>query len=170
MDRNEHPLEPHHLGVPSGASKKISEHMVRFAKPCIYLVSILALSPNRPKRASTWASSPWNTIRCIEKDLWAYGTFGTNHAPILHQDRPKRFLSLWYVWRKPCIYLALRLTLSPNELKRHSTWQTSPRRSIGCIQQWFPSVWYIRRKPWTYLASRLALSPNGMKQASTCTS
>jgi hypothetical protein len=24
--------------------------------------------------------------------------------------RPKRFLSLWYVWRKPCTYLALTLT------------------------------------------------------------
>jgi hypothetical protein len=26
--------------------------------------------------------------------------------------RPKRFLSLWYVWCKPCTYLALTLTLS----------------------------------------------------------
>jgi hypothetical protein len=25
---------------------------------------------------------------------------------------PKRFLSLWYVWCKPCTYLALTLTLS----------------------------------------------------------
>ena len=29
MDQNELPLEPHHLGVPSGASKKISEPMAR---------------------------------------------------------------------------------------------------------------------------------------------
>ena len=28
--------------------------------------------------------------------------------------RPKRYLSLWYVWRKPCSYLALTLTPSPN--------------------------------------------------------
>ena len=28
--------------------------------------------------------------------------------------RPKRYLSLWYVWRKPCTYLALTLTPSPN--------------------------------------------------------
>jgi hypothetical protein len=27
---------------------------------------------------------------------------------------PKLFLSLWYVRRKPCTYLALRLALSPN--------------------------------------------------------
>jgi hypothetical protein len=32
MDRNEHPLEPHHLGVPSGAFKMISEPTVRLAK------------------------------------------------------------------------------------------------------------------------------------------
>ena len=28
--------------------------------------------------------------------------------------RPKRYLSLWYVWRKPCTYLALTLAPSPN--------------------------------------------------------
>ena len=28
--------------------------------------------------------------------------------------RPKRYLSLWYVWRKLCTYLALTLTPSPN--------------------------------------------------------
>ena len=28
--------------------------------------------------------------------------------------RPKRYLSLWYVWRKPCPYLARTLTPSPN--------------------------------------------------------
>jgi hypothetical protein len=26
---------------------------------------------------------------------------------------PKQYLSPWYVWRKPCTYLALILTLSP---------------------------------------------------------
>jgi hypothetical protein len=37
MDQNELPLEPHHLGAPSGASKTISEPMVR-------LVQIMHLS------------------------------------------------------------------------------------------------------------------------------
>jgi hypothetical protein len=31
-DRNEHPLEPHHLGVPSGAFKSIYEPTVRLAQ------------------------------------------------------------------------------------------------------------------------------------------
>ena len=28
--------------------------------------------------------------------------------------RPKPYLSLWYIWRKQCTYLALTLTPSPN--------------------------------------------------------
>jgi hypothetical protein len=32
MDLNELPVEPHNLGVPSGASKMISEPMVRLAQ------------------------------------------------------------------------------------------------------------------------------------------
>ena len=30
--------------------------------------------------------------------------------------RPKPYLSLWYIWRKQCTYLALTLTPSPNGL------------------------------------------------------
>jgi hypothetical protein len=50
---------------------------------------------------------------------------------------PKRFLSLWYVHPKPCTYVLLRLTLSPNGPKRASTRSTSPRSSIGCAQNDF---------------------------------
>jgi hypothetical protein len=46
----------------------------------------------------------------------------------------KWFLSRWYIWCKPCTYLAPKLTLSPNEKKRDSTWPTSPRGSIGWVQ------------------------------------
>jgi hypothetical protein len=35
-------------------------------KPCTYLASRLALSPNGLNRASTWASSPRSTIRCVK--------------------------------------------------------------------------------------------------------
>jgi hypothetical protein len=54
-------------------------------KLCTYLESRLTLSPNRPKWASTWASSPRRTIGCVQNDYWDYGTFGPNHAPILHR-------------------------------------------------------------------------------------
>jgi hypothetical protein len=53
-------------------------------KPCTYLASRLALSPNKPKRASTWALSPRSTIRCVQNDFCAYGMFGANCAPIMH--------------------------------------------------------------------------------------
>jgi hypothetical protein len=94
-------------------------------KPCTYLELRLVLSPNGSKRASTWASSPRSTIGCIQNDYLTYGMFGANRAHIL---------SLWYIWRKPCTHLALALRPSLNGLKQDSTWATSPRSSIGCIQ------------------------------------
>ena len=45
--QNEIPHDPRHLGAPSGASKTISEPMVRLAKPCTYFTSTLTPSPNR---------------------------------------------------------------------------------------------------------------------------
>jgi hypothetical protein len=53
MDRNELPLEPRDLGVPSGASKMISEPMVALAQTCTYLAPTLTLVPNGLKRDST---------------------------------------------------------------------------------------------------------------------
>jgi hypothetical protein len=49
MDQNELLIVQHHLGVPSGASKPISELMVRLAKPRTYLALTLTLSPKRKK-------------------------------------------------------------------------------------------------------------------------
>jgi hypothetical protein len=128
--------------------------------PCTYLESRLALYPNVPKWASIWASSPRSTIQCVQNDLWGYDTYGANHAPIrpqsntiskriemrfymthvtleFHRVHPNQFLRIWYVWCKLWIYLAPILTLSPNGPKRDSTWPTSPRSSIGCIQNDF---------------------------------
>jgi hypothetical protein len=56
-----------------------------WCKSCTYLRSRLTLSPNEPKRASTWPTSQ-SIIRCVQNDLWAYDTFSTNYAPILCQD------------------------------------------------------------------------------------
>ena len=53
---------------------------------------------------------------------------------VYHRVHPERFLSLWYVWRKACTYLAPTLTLSANGPKQESTRPTSPRSFIGCIQ------------------------------------
>jgi hypothetical protein len=84
-----------------------------------------------------------------------------------HQVRPKWFLSLWYVWRKPCNYLAPRLAPSPNRMKGASSWASSPRSTIGLRPKLFMSLWYVWRKPRTYVATTLTLFANEPKQNST---
>ena len=85
IDQNEIPHDPRHLGVPSGVSKIISEHMVCLEQTTYYLASRLALSPNGPKQDSTRPTSPRSSISCVQTDFRAYGTFGANRAPIWHQ-------------------------------------------------------------------------------------
>jgi hypothetical protein len=113
--------------------------------PCIKISTI----SKRTKASFTWASSSSNSIECIENNFLAYGTFA---EPVhlsctcinivskssemtfeFHSVRLKQFLSLWYVRRKPCTYLASGLALSPNGPKWDSTWPTSPRSFIGCV-------------------------------------
>jgi len=104
-------------------------------KPCTYLASRLALSLNRPNRASTWASSSTSINRCVKNGFLDYGALGTNYAPIYLALKltlsPNR---LWCIRRKLCTYLALKLTLSPNKPKRDFIWHTSSRSSIWCVQ------------------------------------
>ena len=87
--RSKIPHDPCHLGVPSGASKMISEPMVRLTQTMhLSCVKISTISKRREIS--------------LEPCHLGY-------------DRvcPKRFLSLWYVRRKPCTYLASRLALCP---------------------------------------------------------
>jgi hypothetical protein len=85
MDRIELLLEPHHLQVPSGASKMIFEPMVCSAQ-LVHLSCVkISISPNRPNRASTWAFLRRSTIGCVLNDFWAYDTFAACRAPILHR-------------------------------------------------------------------------------------
>jgi hypothetical protein len=92
------------------------------------------------------------------------------HPKEFHLFRPKLFLSLWYVWHKPCTYLAPTLTPALDIPKQDSPWPTSPRNSIRCVQNEFGAYSTFDAQPCAYLASWLALSPNGPKQASTWTS
>jgi hypothetical protein len=89
----------------------------------------------------------------------------TNLTEEIHQVHLKQFLSLWYIRRKPCTYLASKLALYLNRPKRASTWTLSPRSTIGCVHNDFRA--YDRCKPCTYLALRLELYPNRSKWAST---
>jgi hypothetical protein len=47
--------------------------------------------------------------------------------------------------------------------KQDSPWPTSPRSSIGCIQNNLLGLWYVRHKQCTYLVSILALSTKRTK-------
>jgi hypothetical protein len=83
-------------------------------KPCTYLVSRLALSPNGANRAPP----------------------DPRHLGV-PSGASKTVMRLWYVWRKPSTYLAPTLTMSQNRSKSDSTWPTSPRSSIRCLQYYF---------------------------------
>jgi hypothetical protein len=89
MYQNEIPHDPRHFGVPSGASKMISEVVVHLAQTvhpsCVRISTIFERSE----------SSFHLSLVTLE----------------YHWVRPKWFLSLWYVHRKPCTYLASRLAL-----------------------------------------------------------
>jgi hypothetical protein len=64
-------------------------------------------------------------LSCVKTSnisIWIEMTFHLNPVTSkYHRVRPNRLLSLRYVWGKPCTYLALKLTLSPNGLKRDLT-------------------------------------------------
>jgi hypothetical protein len=99
MISNRLPLEPRHLEVSSVASNMISEltvHSTQTAQlSCVKITTI---------------SKRTRTSFYLSLDIYEY-----------RRVCQKQFLSLWYVWRKPCTYIAPTLTLSPNETKRDST-------------------------------------------------
>jgi hypothetical protein len=130
------------------------------AKPCTYLASRLPLSPNGLNQGFTWASLPRNTTGlsktiskptvCLAQTMHLSSvkittiykrTESSFHLSLIteeyHRLCPKWFLSQWYVWRKPCTYLASRLPLSPNGLNRACTWVSSPRSTTGWVQNDF---------------------------------
>jgi hypothetical protein len=83
---NSCPPDPHHLGVPSGVSKKIYEPMVRLTQ--IEHLSCTDAN-NIPKQIETrfhMTTSPQSSIGFLQYNFWVYGTFDANHAPILHQE------------------------------------------------------------------------------------
>jgi hypothetical protein len=86
IDSNKLPLEPHNLGVLSGASKTISEPMERSAQTVhLYCTDTNTVFKRIETRFHLTHSSR-TSIRCVQDDFRAYVTFGTNHAPILHQN------------------------------------------------------------------------------------
>jgi hypothetical protein len=138
MNWNELPLEPRHLGVSLGAFKMISEPMVRLAQT-------VQLSCSDTDTVSEWTETRFHMSHVTTE---------------LHRMHPKLFPRLWNVRCIPYTYLASRLILSPNGSKWASTWASSPRRTIECVQNDF----YVRWKPCTYLTLTLTPSPNRPKR------
>jgi hypothetical protein len=145
MDRNKLLFDQSHLGVQSGVPKMFSKPMVHLSQtehlPCTGVNTI----SKRTKRVSTWPthlevplgapkmiSEPIARsvqtvhLSCVEINAmskWTKISFHLTHVTKeFHQLCPKWFMSLWNNRRKPCTYLELRLTLSPNGPKWASTW------------------------------------------------
>jgi hypothetical protein len=129
-------------------------------KLCSYLASRLTLSPNTPNQASTWASSPGVPscvskmisepmvhlvkivlLSCTDTNTVSKRTKMRFHMTLVTDEFCqvclKQFSSLWYVWCEPCTYPASGLALSPNGMKDLFTWASSPRSTIGCVQNFF---------------------------------
>jgi hypothetical protein len=86
MEGNEILDDPQHLGVPSAMSKIVSKAMVRLAQT-MQLSSIkISTISKRIEMRFNLSLKPRSAIRFIQNDLCAYGTIGTNYAPILHQN------------------------------------------------------------------------------------
>jgi hypothetical protein len=160
-----------------------------WCKLCTYLALKQTLSPNRPKRASIWASSPRSTIQCIQNNFWAYGTYGANHAPIMHwnqhylqKDRKEilhdprhlgipsgasKIISEGMVRLVQTVDLSCTKTYTISKSTKTRFYMTHITLEFHRVRpEWFPSLRYIQRKPCNYLQSRLALYPNGSKRAS----
>ena len=119
MDRNEIPHDPRQLGVPSGASKTISEPMVHSAQTvhlsCVKISTMpkqaeLSLETRHlvlPLGASKTISKPMarlaqivhlssmdtNTVSKRKEERFHM----THVTEDFHRVRPKRCMSLWYV-------------------------------------------------------------------------
>jgi hypothetical protein len=115
MNWIKHWLDIRQLGVLSGASKTISE-------PTVCLAQTVHLCCTDTNTIYKWTKTRFDITHVTLEFYWA---------------RPKQFLILWYVWHKQCSYLASRLALSSNGLNRTSTWASSPKSTIGCIQNDF---------------------------------
>ena len=100
MDRNEVPHDPRHLGVPSGASKMISEPMVRLAQTMH--LSCVKINTISKRTESELPPEP----RHLGVTSGASKTF-SEHMVLLAQIVQKN--------------LALKLTLSPNGPKLNRT-------------------------------------------------
>jgi hypothetical protein len=155
MDRSKLPLEPCHVGVPSGVSKMIYQPMVHSAQT---------------KHVSC------DKLNTISKRMET-GFLLTHVTKEFHRVHPKCFLSLFHVQCKTSsllhvqcktVYLScieVNIVSKRTQMSFHLTHITKEYHWV--CPKWFLSIWYVQRKPSTYLVLRLTLSLNGPIRAST---
>jgi hypothetical protein len=83
---NRAPPDPHHLGVPSGASKMIYEPLVCFTQTEHKSCTDANTVSKQIKWDSTCPTSPRSFNGCFQYYFRAYVTFDANRTPILHQE------------------------------------------------------------------------------------
>jgi hypothetical protein len=131
------PHSPRDLRVPSVRPKLFMSLWYVQYKPCTYLASRLALSPNRPNRAPLdpcHLGVPSGTSKMIYQPMvhltqtehlsctdantvskQIETRFHMTHLTLeFHRVPPVLFLSQRFVRRKPCTSLASRVAVSPN--------------------------------------------------------
>ena len=139
MDRNELPLGPRHLGVPLGASKRISELVV-------HLLPTKHLS-----------CTDTNSLQTDRNEI----PYDPSHLGV--PSGASKTISEPMVCSAPTAHLSCTdtnsLQMDRNEIPQDPHHLEVPR----VRRKRFPSLWYVRRKPCTYLASRLAISINRSK-------
>jgi hypothetical protein len=160
MDWIKHPLEPRYLGVPSGASKTISKPTVCLAQTCKNLAPTPTLSPNGTKTRFHRTHVTFEFHRVHPKwflSLWYARrkprTFLASRLALYQMNWIKHPLELRHLEvvsgasktiSEPVVCLAQTMHLSwtdtntsPNWPKRDSTWPTSPRTTVRCVQNDF---------------------------------
>jgi hypothetical protein len=140
MDQNELPVGPCHQGVPLGSSKMISYPKVPLAQTMH--LSCIQTDRNEIPHDTRHVGVPSGASKMIFEQMVRLAQ--TMHLSCIKNSTISKrtetsfllslitdFLGLWLVWRKPCTYLALTLTLSPNRPKWDSTGPASPRIPSG---------------------------------------
>ena len=123
---NEIPHDPRHLGIPTGASRTIYEPMVCLAQT----VHLSYINTNIISKRTEWDS----------------------HDP-RHQGVPS---GVSKTISEPIVRLAQTVLLSyfntNTRTEQDSTWPTSPRSSIGCVQNdiWAYGMFSANRAPFLY--------------------
>jgi hypothetical protein len=131
-------LEHHHLGVPSGASKVIFEPLVHLARTVHLSCTDTNTVSKQKEERFPWPTSPRSSIL-----HWQWHYLETKRREIPHDPRHLGVLSgtsktipkPMVHWMQTVHYLASRLALL--QTGQPFTWASSPRSTIGCVQNDF---------------------------------